>query len=441
MLGKHPTMNVLIPMKGDFFVWDYASCYALAKKCHKKRDLKEASSRAMEMARKNGWLKDYTWFETTESLSHRPRPYMLKWPFERVEQIAKRYTTLSQFTKENKVASSVARKRGWLDKFTWLARSLNPYINCMDNVYAYVFKDAKAIYVGRSIHLQERDYSHRNSSKSSVYNYAKRNGFEIPKMTVLDSNVSLEDGLFKEDLYVQGFKLFGWKVLNKAKTGVKSGSVGLIREGKWNEATCYAEALKYIRFIDFQKCSPSAYNKATKNGWTKQYTWLKRRVVLPREPANPKKFIYDFDKCHEIAKGCNTFSKFRDRHPGAFKASLANGWLGQFTWLSREHEFRWTKELCLKEAKKYMKYRDFAIKSMSAYNAARDNGWIEDYKWLVKKDISKRPVLQYTPDGKFINRYNGVREAARALGFNYTGIIGVCNGTHATCHGFVWKYE
>ena len=441
MLGKHPTMNVLIPMKGNFFVWDYASCYALAKKCHKKRDLKEASTQAMRLARKNGWLKDYIWFETTESLNRRPRPARVKWPFERVQQIAKRYTTLAQFTKENKIASAVARRNGWLDKFTWLGRSLNPFDNRMDNVYAYVFKDTKSVYVGRTIHLQDRDYSHRNSSDSPVYKHAKINCIEIPKMTVLNTNESLEDGLFKEDLYVQEFKLLGWNVLNKAKTGIKSGSLGLIRDGKWNEATCYAEARKYTRYIDFERCSASAYNKALKNGWTKQYTWLKRRIILPRKPANPKKFIYDFDKCYELAKRCNTFSKFKDRYPGAFKASLTNEWIDQFFWLNRKQEFRWTKELCLKEAKKYTKYRDFATKSRSAYNAARANGWIDDYTWLVKKDISQRPVLQYTPDGKFVNRYNGVREAARILGLKtYSGIIGVCNGLHAKCHGFVWKY-
>ncbi|MBP3288882.1 MAG: hypothetical protein J6L79_06595, partial [Muribaculaceae bacterium] len=73
---------------------------------------------------------------------------------------------------------------------------------------------------------------------------------------------------------------------------------------------------------------------------------------------------------------------------------------------------------------------------------AKDNDWIKDYIWLKKKDISKKVVLQYSLQGKFIARYNGVREATRINGFSSnSGISMCCNGKLNYAYGFIWRYE
>lgn len=432
----------VLTVKGSKCPWDYLQCYGVALSCSKKRDMKDRSSLAMKTARDNGWLKDYTWFQSTEELNKRPRPNRVKWPYTVVESIAKKYTTLSQFTKENKLAAAVARKQGWLDTFSWLKRSLNPYIVNNDTVYAYLFFDTKTVYIGRTIHPHERDFDHRNDEKSAVFRYAHKFNKDIPAMTLLSTGLSIETGLIKEDFYVKEFKRLGWFVLNKAKTGLKSGSVGLLRENKWTEKTCYAEAQKYKRYIDFERNSATAYNKAVKNKWVKQYTWLQRRVSLPRHISNRKKFVYTYELCESSAKRCNTLSKFKWKYPGAYKAALTNGWINEFTWLAQTHEFRWTEDLCFLEAKKYVKYREFVVHSPSAYNAAREHGWLNQYTWLTKKDISKKTVLQLSLDGCLIAKHNGAREAARSCGLTTaSGIITCCNGKLRQCHGYIWKYE
>ena len=93
-------------------------------------------------------------------------------------------------------------------------------------------------------------------------------------MIILEKKLSLEEGLEKEDYYVNKYREEGWNILNKAKTGKKSGSLGSIGNGKWNRKTCYEEAKKYKTRNEFQKRSNSAYNAARRNGWLDDYTWF-----------------------------------------------------------------------------------------------------------------------------------------------------------------------
>ena len=52
-----------------------------------------------------------------------------------------------------------------------------------------------------------------------------------------------------------------------------------------------------------------------------------------------------------------------------------------------------------------------------------------------------KPVLQYTKDGKFIKRYDYIKQASEELGLNDWLITKCCKGRQKTCGGFVWKYE
>lgn len=51
------------------------------------------------------------------------------------------------------------------------------------------------------------------------------------------------------------------------------------------------------------------------------------------------------------------------------------------------------------------------------------------------------PVLQYTTDGKFIRRFDGIQIAARELGLQASLIHKVCNGIRNKTGGFIWRYE
>jgi len=90
-------------------------CRRLAKKC---RTLAEFSTKyrcAEVMARRNGWLKEFTWLEMQHSSP-------IRWTTEALVKEAKKYKTLNEFYKGNRNAYSVAYHHGLLGQFTWLER-------------------------------------------------------------------------------------------------------------------------------------------------------------------------------------------------------------------------------------------------------------------------------------------------------------------------------
>ena len=42
--------------------WNYETCYEEAKKYNSRKEFSDKCNRAYFVANKNGWLKDYTWF-------------------------------------------------------------------------------------------------------------------------------------------------------------------------------------------------------------------------------------------------------------------------------------------------------------------------------------------------------------------------------------------
>lgn len=53
----------------------------------------------------------------------------------------------------------------------------------------------------------------------------------------------------------------------------------------------------------------------------------------------------------------------------------------------------------------------------------------------------RKPILQYTKDGKFVARWEGAKEAEKALGISDGNIWMCCNLKRKTAGGFVWRYE
>ena len=60
---------------------------------------------------------------------------------------------------------------------------------------------------------------------------------------------------------------------------------------------------------------------------------------------------------------------------------------------------------------------------------------------LNTKENQYKAVLQYDKSGNFIQRYNSISEAKKALNIKGGHIGDVCNGRMKTAYGFIWKFE
>ena len=64
---------------------------------------------------------------------------------------------------------------------------------------------------------------------------------------------------------------------------------------KWNKETCELEARKYEYIFDFRMRSCGACNVAQRNGWLKDYIWLKKRPPRTVDYSKDTKYIYAYE--------------------------------------------------------------------------------------------------------------------------------------------------
>ena len=354
--------------------WDiYENCYEEAKKYKTKKELEKSCGSAYKAVLRHGWMDDYTWLEEGK----KPNGY---WNvYEHCYEEAKKYKTRTEFQKGCSGAYTVVCKNGWLDDYTWFVDGkIKMLTDKNDSVYKYYWEETNAIYIGRTLISQQSDrkIKHNTSEKDTVFRYAKENGLEVPQMEIIEENITPIEGLEREDYWVSYYKEKGYNVLNKAKTGIGSGSLGAINRGKWNKKTVFEEAKKYKTRSEFQKNSGTAYQVACKNKWLDDYTWFKES-----RKQKPNGYWNVYENCHEEALKYNTRSEFRKGCETAYIVARKNKWLDDYTWFKESRKQKpngyWNKETVFAEAKQYKTRSEFKKNCVSAYSASLKNGWID----------------------------------------------------------------
>lgn len=407
------------------FRWTKELCEEEAKRFTTRQEFYTISKNAYAAAVKYGWLDSFTWLESIV----RPNGY---WTKERCEEEARNYSSKKGFLEGCPAAHAAAAKRGWLDDFVWLVdKRIDIIKDKIDSVYVYVFEETKYAYVGRTLirRQKKRDREHIfNQENDNVARYAKKMNLPVPPMTILETDLTLEDGLDREDYWRNWYEKQGYTMLNRLATGIGKGSLGRISHGKWNRNTCYKESQKYKSCSEFEKANGSAYDAARRNGWIKEYKWFKvlwepkwdknscyqeakkyktRGEFMKSSPSAyniahrrkwiedygwldsrikyPKGYWNDYDRCYQEARRYVSRIDFQNGNKSAYVSARKHGWLDDYKWFKEKAKNNfWNRETCFNEAKKYKNSTEFARKAVRAYDLSRSNGWIKDYTWFTK---------------------------------------------------------
>lgn len=367
------------------FEYTREMCREIARGCKTSADFKRKNASAYAKARHKGWLPDYTWFENGYA---RPR----KWSDEKCIAEARKYSRKVDFKRKASGAYKYAVEHDLLASFDWFENAtINLETDKIYCVYRYVFEfdEKHYVYIGLTMRPTVRDHRHREGD-SSVYDFAKEHGLEIPKMEIVEQNLTQIEARNKEDVIRKIYESSSdFIVLNRAKTGAGVGSIGGMHK-KWGRKACYEEAKKFTSRGEFEKGSPSAY-----------------------------------------------------------QAALSKKWIDDYTWFEAKHHHAWTKDEFLALAKQYTSIKEFQKAHNGACIAGRLRGWIQLCDWfepgqgwdvrVSRKRCDSRVVLQYTKEGILVARHESLADAIRTSGV--MSLRKCLTGERKQAGGFVWKYE
>jgi hypothetical protein len=365
--------------------WDRQTCYKEAQKFSTLASFASESNSAYSTACANKWIDDYTWLERKRV---KPGTWQV---YENCYNEALKYKSRTELEDKSPGCYEGARENGWLDSFIWLEdKRLDIISGSIDSVYVYEFKEQNAVYVGRTLmSLQkQRDYQHM-FREGSVSKFAKENNISIPEMKILQENLTLKEGVEKEGEWVEKYRNEGWKILNRAKTG----SIGGLAKGKYNKQSCYDIASSYTTLKDFMEEQWSVYRTALKHDWLKDYTWLERKHV-----QSVKNWTYEM--CLEDSKRFKTRGEYAEKSRSSYNKARKEGWLEDFTWLqpTRNPIGYYTKEICIEEGKKYRSRSEWQHANQMSYKTARENGWLDECTWLEKPSRKKKNTQELTSE-------------------------------------------
>ena len=411
-------------------------CAKLAAQYKTRSEFRKKNWIAFIQSKENGWLDEIC-------------PSKIKrLTYEKCYDIAIRYNDYSTFRCDEASVYDKTIRNGWINDYTWLIknnRDLNAKINC---VYAYEFPRYNSVYVGRTMDKTRRYRQHLSDIKDSVYKFMKKHKLYENDYVykIMADELTVDESSRLECEYIELYRKNKWKLINMAK----GGSIGspII---KWTYDVCKELALKYEYLKDFAEENSSAYNRAVKMKWIKEYTWLK--LFKPKE-------IYSYEECLEKAKRCKSYNQFVTKFPSYKSFAERNGWLKDWDWLKvKKHrniiEYDLNGDFVEKHDgnlfSKFGRCLSSIIECARGKRKYHNNRiWrYEDQVLNLKGDILKhidvnilpsrcRAVVQYDMDGNFIKEYPSIKDT----GYCESTIHSALNGIKTIfAKGYLWKYK
>ena len=242
---------------------------------------------------------------------HKPCNY---WTFEKCKEESLKYKTRTEFSIKSNGSYSASYRNGWLDNICeHMNTKGNRYHKC---IYSYEFLD-NSVYVGLTYNLDVRQKNRNSDKKDTVTKHINETNLQ-PIRKQLTDYINVDDAIKMEEFYVNKYKIEGWNILNKVKTGSIGGNVV-----KWTFEKCKEESLKYKTRTEFSIKSNGCYDRCIRNKWLNKVC----NHMIPRQ--KPKNY-WTFEKCKEESLKYKTKMDFHKNSRGSYNISYKNGWLNEF---------------------------------------------------------------------------------------------------------------
>ncbi len=313
--------------------WTETTCYAAAKECVTLKEFSTKYPSACVRAREKGWIQNYTWLK---KIIRHPRGYWKD--FNRCYNIAKQYTSKKDFRESNPDCYRASIDYGFIKDFTWLRdQRIDFYNGKIDTIYVYEFLNENSAYIGRTLsrRIKERDWEHIYIENDTVSRFAKKHSISVPKMKILETELTLDESVIKEGEWIEAYREKGWNILNRIKAG-GLGKIGKCK-AKYTYEYCLSLAKQCKTLYEFRKLEKGTpYIIAREHKWTDEYTWLVRQI---------KEIGYwTEERCKESALQCKTRSEFQKKYVSAYNTARKNKWLDSYNWFQNGHKLNCKKD-------------------------------------------------------------------------------------------------
>ena len=382
MINKQPCGSLGYMTRGK---WSKKKCFEEGMKYKNRTEFRTNASYAFYIAGKNGWLDEMDWMPIPEK--GKPCGY---WnDKERIIEESKKYKTLTEFQKNSAGACNAAKRLGILDELTWLEK-------CDKLPFGY-WKDKEHCMEEAKKYTSKKEFQ---QNCQSAYWASLKYGY-LEEMVWLAKKKKKKKGLLtNKDYVMEEAKKYKSRseMLRKNRSIYEAAHrYGWIDEMDWlpkNESKpsrywnikgrVIEESKKYISRTDFKNESPGAYKVACTRGWINEMNWLPNKNEKGAERPR-RKYITKEDVFEESKKYTNR-TNFNKKSRKAYEIARKNKWLDEMHWLDKKQEhpgnFKWTKEKCIEEGKKYKTRSEFMKNSNSAYQRSLKMGYLDEMTWL-----------------------------------------------------------
>lgn len=163
--------------------------------------------------------------------------------------------------------------------------------------------------------------------------------------------------------------------------------------GYWSKEKCYKAAKKCKTISEFKKRYDTAYKLCLKNKWQAEFYIHMQSLKKPNGYWNK-------ENCLELAKNISSRTNFIKNHQFVYNVIQKNKWNNEcFAHMKelKKPNGHWTKERCIKEAKKYKTKKEWKEKSYNSRSICIKNKWTDECCKHMKPlgNLMKRMVYAY----------------------------------------------